>query len=139
MIPATQLYEAAALVLDTAGAGVWKPDGAYTKTETGIILKKMPTAPDNTIVLTLYGRDTNPSPALTHEIINLQVRVRTAKGRPDSVDTLAEHVTAALHGDHLNWSGIAITKCHRISYLPLGFDANDRPEISLNFQLILPR
>lgn len=139
MIPATNLYEAIAAAIHTASAGVWKTGRAYTDTETGIVIKKMPQSPDNAIVLTIYDRKTQPDPRLPDELVRLQVRVRTAKGRPDSVDLLAEAVTSAITGDHLDWSGIRVTKCMRTSYLPLGFDSSDRPEISMNFDLILPR
>lgn len=139
MTPATSLYEAVAVVLHSAGAGVWKPSGVYTDAETGIVLKRMPQTPDAAIVLTIYDRDRHTDPGLPDEMVRLQVRVRTAKGRPDSVDTLAEAVTAALTGDHLDWSGITITQSRRASYLPLGFDSSDRPEISMNFGLLLPR
>lgn len=139
MIPATSLYEATAAVLDAAGVGLWKPSGVYGAGETGIVIKKMPQAPDSIISLTIYDRDTSPNPELTHETIRLQVRLRTTKGRPDSVDSLAEDVTTALSGHHLDWTGTTVTRCHRRSYMPLGEDANGRNELTLNFELILPR
>lgn len=139
MIPATSLYEAIATVLHTFGAGIWKPSGVYAESETGIVIKKMPQSPDSIISLTIYDRDTSPNPGLTHETIRIQIRLRTPKGRPDSVDSLAEHVTTALSGHHLDWTENTVTRCHRRSYMPLGEDANGRNELTLNFELILPR
>jgi len=138
MKPATDIYEAIATRLHTKGAAVWNPTGIYTPTQCGIILKKMPASPDNAVVLTIYDRPTSMSRRTREDTIRLQIRARTSKGRPDSVDTLAENITTALEGDHQTWSNILFAHIRRISYLPLGFDANDRPEISMNFELILP-
>lgn len=139
MIPAADLYPAIATRLHTAGVGVWKTSGMYADSETGIVIKRMPATPHTVITLTLYDRPMNFNPRFTHERLRLQARVRTPTGRVIDVDTLAEKVTAALIGDHMDWSGIPVTKCHRASYLPVGEDSNGRPEISMNFELILPR
>lgn len=138
MTPATTLYEAIAQQIAAHTTAKWSPTGAYLPGDIGITIKKMPQTPDAVIALTIHDRDTHRDPGLPDELIRFQARLRTGKGRPDNVDELAEEVTAALQGDHQDWSGIRVTKCHRYSYIPMGFDQNDRPELALNFELILP-
>lgn len=137
-VPATALYTALAERLHAAGVATWNPAGVYTPGQTGITLAVMPTAPDRAVVLTVYERDEHTDPALTDERVRVQVRVRTAKGRPDGADTLAEAVHAVLRAHHVTWSGVLITRVHRVSYLPLGLDSNGRPEVSMNYELLLP-
>lgn len=138
MTAASVLLEAIAQRLAAAGVGTWSPTGAYTTGQTGITISTMPQAPDRAIVLTLYDRVEHEDPDLTDELVRLQVRVRTAKGRPDAADTLAETVHAALRAHHVVWSGVPITRVHRRSYLPLGLDSNGRPEVSMNYEVLLP-
>lgn len=136
--PAVSLYEAIATRIAARTDAVWNPTGAYSASQTGIVFKAMPQSPDSAVVLTIHDRPKHQDPGLPDEMIRVQVRLRTPKGNPIAVDTLAEAVTAALEGDHLLWSGITVTTCRRYSHIPMGFDANQRPELALNFELIIP-
>lgn len=138
MTAASVLLEAIAQRLAAVGVGTWSPNVRYEAGQTGITISTMPQAPDCAIVLTLYDRVEHEDPDLTDELVRLQVRVRTAKGRPDAADTLAEAVHAAIRAHHVVWSDIPITRVHRRSYLPLGLDSNGRPEVSMNYELLLP-
>lgn len=138
MTAAEALYAAIATQIAAHTTAVWNPTGIYTASQTGITIKAMPQSPDSIVALTIHDRDDHRDPGLPDQAIRFQVRLRTPKGNPVTVDTLAEAVTAALKGDHMNWGGITITTCHRYSYIPMGFDANNRPELALNFELLLP-
>lgn len=138
MIPATDLYEAIAIRIAARTDAIWNPAGAYTADQTGIVFKAMPQSPDSVVALAIHDRDEHRDPNLPDELIRFQVRLRTPKGNPVAVDTLAEAVTSALKGDHMDWSGFTITTCRRYSYIPMGFDTNMRPELALNFEALLP-
>lgn len=137
MTTASDLMTGAALRLAAHNAGTWSPNGAYTDGQTGITIKAVPQSPDAIIALTVYDRETSPNPDLTNQLVRLQVRLRSPKGRPDNVDDLADLVDTAFSGHHMTWGTIRIARAHRVSYLPLGPDGNGRHELSCNYAIHL--
>lgn len=134
--PTKTIATAIAQHLAAAGVAVWNPTGAYASTDTAITIKAVPQSPDRIVALTVYDRVTHRDPDLTDEVVRVQVRVRAGK-YPTDVDDLADAVHGALEVHHATWPGLRVTRCHRISLLPLGPDGSGRHETSMNYELQL--
>lgn len=115
-----------------AGAGLadWNPDGTYTLSQTGILMKIMADGtgvPDRVVVLNLVP--------LTDEISNplgrsmLQVAGRGVRNDPLDVDRLMDPIFRFLHGRTGDVFGsVTVVQMFRISSVPMGEDALTRSE-----------
>jgi hypothetical protein len=135
----TDLLTGLAAFLQTAGVGTWSTSGAYTASQTGILLGNMPQSPDNVITLTTYG--VADSPALSDSVIGLQVRCRAAGADPRTVDDLDDLIFSLLHGaQHIALTGgVHIVQCLRQSAGTLGRDSNNRWSNVSNYYLNVHR
>lgn len=135
MTTTRQVLDAVTARIAAAGLGKYDPDGIYAPTDTGIVWKVMPPAPDRVIVLNVYGDTTSPDPALPGHLWRVQVRTRTP-GHPADVDDLADALHTALTAHRQTWGHLHVARCQRISYGQMGADANRRQERSDNYELI---
>lgn len=94
----TNLATGFAQLLAASGVGTWNPAGMYASTDTGIVLKVMPTVPDNAITLSTYPVTDDPTTADT--VTGLQVKTRSGGQDPRPVDDLADEVFDQLQGLH---------------------------------------
>lgn len=95
-----------------------------------VFMSKMPSAPDQVIVLTWY-------PVSLEHREGLQVRVRGAARSNVSAEDWADQVKTALHGLHdLQWGDTALELLHHVSGARMGFDSSERDEVSLNFYAV---
>jgi len=111
----------------------FRPDGpAYTTTEIGIVIGRVPAAPDRVIVLNTYPVR---SGALSDITLGLQVRVRGPKtADPRPVQDLTDAVYELLHGANQLTLGPALCALvWRQSWAWLGADDNGREETTSNF------
>lgn len=129
----TDLVEGAALLLVSAGLGVYRPAGPqYTADETGIVIASMPDGPDRVICLTPYTVDDDVT---TDAITGLQVRMRAGTD-PRDLMALSDGVFDLLHnrrGYELGQVYVAVS--WRASEVLLGQDAHQRDERTSNFYL----
>ncbi|GMA22285.1 hypothetical protein GCM10025864_44500 [Luteimicrobium album] len=129
----TDLLEGVAQMLADAGVGVWRPDGpAYTASEVGIVVGRMPASPDQVLAITSYPVT---SSALSDTVIGVQVRARGPRGAdPRPVNDLTDAVYEHLHGvEQLTFGGVYVAHAWRASLALLGADDAGREETSSNF------
>lgn len=128
----SSLLEGLAQLMESAGLGVYRPDGVYEDGEVGIFLHRLPEAPDKAYALTPYPvEDTG----LTDVIDGIQVRMRAGPD-PREVADMSDAVRDALHnrrGDVLG--GVHVALIWRQSQAPMGQDTHGREEISSNYYL----
>ncbi|PSK95769.1 hypothetical protein CLV30_12821 [Haloactinopolyspora alba] len=121
-----------------AGAGIgltYRPDGAYTVTETGIVHKRMPPSPDRVVVLTSYVVSGEGSQS--DLILGIQARCRGVPDDPHDVDDIADDLYAVLHGAANLWAGDALlASVWRQSHTSMGSDTAHRWETSSNFYAV---
>lgn len=117
----------------------WRPDGAYTPTETAATIKAVPATPDRVVAITVYDVDDDPDPRQVVATFAVQLRFR-APGRPDAVDDLAQEAFEVMHGKHHTTFGqVPIGRCARQSVAPIGPDANGRHERTDNYRIVTRR
>jgi hypothetical protein len=126
------LLDGLASLIAEAGLAVYRPDGTYTDTETGVFFTVMPDSPDGVLCLTAYPvEDTD----LTDAITAVQVRMRAGRD-PRDVDLLADRVFDLLHNCRgLVLGGVSVALIWRQSQAPMGQDVHGRQEISANYYL----
>ncbi|MGW3572176.1 minor capsid protein [Streptomyces sp. NPDC000941] len=126
------LLDGLAQLIADQGIAVYRPDGVYTVSETGLTVAVMPDNPDRIVALTAYPvEDTH----LTDAITGVQVRVRASRD-PREADQLADALFDLLHGrEHFVAGGIHIGLCWRQSQGPLGQDQLGRMELAANYYL----
>lgn len=130
MTTSKDLRDGTATALQAAGVAEYRAGGYAGFTGVPIFMSKMPSAPDRVVVITTYRR---PAP---HEW-GVQVRVRGSKGGTVSAEDLADVVNTALHGlTDLTWGGTDVDLLSLVSSARLGFDSNDRDEVSLNYRAV---
>ncbi len=128
----TDLLTGLAVHLDAQDVGVWRPTGAYTADETGIIRRAIPEQPNRIITLATYGVDDRRG--MQEQTIGLQIRVRGLPRNPDDCDDLADAVFEALDSiGHTTWAGVEIVDCYRQSHASLGADGQHRWSRSENY------
>jgi hypothetical protein len=129
----SDLVDGAALLLTSAGLGVYRPTGpAYTPEETGIVIASMPDAPDRAICLTPYTVDDDVT---SDAITGLQVRMR-AGFDPRDLMALSDAVFDQLHNRRGFWLGaVNVAVSWRASEVLLGQDAHGRDERTSNYYL----
>ncbi|MCM2420305.1 minor capsid protein [Streptomyces sp. RKAG293] len=125
------LLDGLARLLDTAGAGIYRPDGLYAADETAITIATIPPAPDRVICLSAYP--VTDSPVLTDTTTGIQVRTRAGPD-PRVVDALDDAVFDVLHGAGPLLLGAArVQLLFRVSAAPIGADSAGRMERSANY------
>ncbi|WP_116051679.1 minor capsid protein [Amycolatopsis palatopharyngis] len=133
----TNLLTGIAEHLDAAGAGVWRPTGAYLDAEIGIVLGVPSQQPPSLIALAAYNNSDDPS--LSDSSVTMQVRTRGPDADPRKADDLADAVFDALQGLRATANGIRVVYSRRISTFPLGIDDNGRHERTDNYDLTVHR
>ena len=118
----TNLLTGVAVLLDAAAVAVWNATGAYSPTQTGIVLKVVPQSPDAVVTLTTYS--VSDDPTLSDTVMGLQVITRAAGQDPRAVDDLSDAVFDQLHGLHDTdlSTGLHIVQCLHRSGASLGQD-----------------
>lgn len=103
----------------------------------GIYIGKMPSSPD-TVILVTYSGGLPSDPKWLLDYPNIQVRVRGAKGHYSGARAKAQQIKDLLLGisseDHTAGRWVAINLLSDIAFM--GYDANERPEFSVNFNMI---
>lgn len=131
------LLDGVAALLAGAGAGTYRPAGAYQPGETAIVFAAMPQTPDRAIVLSTY--DVADDASLSDSVIGLQVRCRGGAD-PHDVEAIAGAVFDQLHGRTAYQAGtVRVVQSLRQSGTPLGRDDNNRWEHSSNYYLTVHR
>jgi hypothetical protein len=126
-VTARDIRQAVATALADAGVGTYRANGGYLAGDTApIFFSRMPSDPDRCIVVTAY-------PLALPYTTGVQVRCRGSAGATTSAEDLADAARAALHGreDIPGIEAMVLVGGGRI-----GFDAQDRDEVSWNFQAI---
>lgn len=124
--------------LDADDVAVWKPTGAYTDQEIGIVLGVPTQSPPSLIALAAYNNIDDP--ALSDSTVMLQVRTRGPNPDPVLADDLADAVFNTLHGLHgAIVNGVRIVYGKRTSTYPLGIDGSGRQERTDNYDLTVHR
>lgn len=118
--------------LAAAGIGIWRASGSYQPTEVGIVIRAIPTSPDQVITLAAYPVGTS-TPGLADTTTGLQIRIRGTRD-PRVAEDLGDAIFDLLDGAAgLRWGGIAVVQTYRQSYSSLGADSAGRWEISHNY------
>lgn len=133
----TDLLAGLAQDLHDAGAGTYRPTGAYQPSETAIVFGAMPDSPNRVICLATYGpSDDHPEVALG--VRRVQVRTRGLPGNYLDAVNLDNTCFDALHGlEHRQYGTAHANQILRLSGGPLGQDATKRWEMSSNYQVDL--
>lgn len=104
----------------------------------GIFIGREPTTPDTAIIIARSG-GLSPNPKWLLDYPNIQVRVRGAKHNYSGAHDKGEEIKDLLLGitsqdvDGDRW--VSITMPGDMGFI--GYDENDRPHFSLNFQMIV--
>lgn len=124
------LLEGLAGLMESAGLGVYRPDGVYEDGEVGIFLHRLPEAPDKAYALTPYPvQDTG----LTDVIDGVQIRMRAGPD-PREVSDMADAVRDLLHGrGDVVLGGVRVSLIWRQSQAPMGQDEHGREQIASNY------
>lgn len=123
-----------ALRLAAAGVGTYRETGAYTATETGIVIATVPQDPPRLLAITPYPLATHPTHA--DEVVGLQVRARSAGADPRDALDLVDAVHDAIGGaTHLDLAGVIVHRVERRASAPMGRDANGRYEHADTYHL----
>jgi hypothetical protein len=115
------------------GVGEWNPEGIYTADQAGILIARRPPAPDRVIVLDEYLVDDDNTGDAT---VQLQARFRGAANDPVSAKDLRDDFRDLFNGlPFTRFGGVAVSQMFYTSGATLGFDANDRLELTSNFTI----
>lgn len=131
------LLEGLAQLLDSATVAVWKPTGAYTEDQVGIVIGVPTQSPRSLVALAAYGNVDDAS--LSDSTVQVQMRLRSAGADPGPADDLADEIFDALQGLRATLNGIAVVYAKRVSTYPLGLDGNGRQERTDNYDLTVHR
>jgi minor capsid protein len=117
-------------LLASAGLGVYRPDGVYEDSETGIYLHRLPESPDKAYALTPYPvEDTG----LTDVTDGIQIRMRAGPD-PTEVLDMADAVRDLLHmRENTLVDGVRLSLIWRDSQAPMGQDPHGREELTSNY------
>ncbi|WP_282795185.1 minor capsid protein [Streptomyces sp. CC224B] len=128
----TALLDGLAALIAEAGLAVYRADGVYTASETGLLFSVLPDAPDGAVVLTAYPvEDTD----LTDVVTGVQVRMRRGRD-PRDVEDLADGVFDLLHNRRgLVLNGVHVALIWRQAQAPMGQDVHGRQEIAATYYL----
>lgn len=126
----SQLLTGLAALMESAGLGVYRPDGVVEDGEVGIFLHRLPEAPDRAYALTPYPvEDTG----LTDVTDGIQIRMRAGPDPRDVLD-MADAVRDLLHMRENTLLGtVRIGLMWRQSQAPMGQDEHGREELTSNY------
>ncbi|MFC8583288.1 minor capsid protein [Streptomyces sp. NPDC057217] len=131
------LLDGYARLLAEAGVGIYRENGIYTATETGITITAVPDTPDRILCLTPY--DVDSTSGGTDMVEGLQVRIRTGTD-PRPVLDLEDQVFGLLHmREHTTVGGVHVALSWRQSWSWIGADARRRQELTANYYLRVSR
>lgn len=129
----SQLLTGLAALLDAGDAGTWRASGAYTSSETAIVIRAVPQQPDRLITLAAYplGSDL---PGMADHTVGVQVRCRGLPDDPRSVQDIDDAVFDLLDSlGRATVGTVQVVDMVRRSYTSLGQDGNRRWETSSNY------
>lgn len=133
------LLHGLAQLLAADGVGVYRDTGVYADTETGIVIGTVPQNPPAVVALIPYPLTDDPT--LSDSVQGLQLRFRVDGSDPRDVTDLSDLAFNSLQGrGAVDLSPTArLLLAERRSGIPLGEDANGRPEWADTYQLTLHR
>ena len=134
MSTTSELLEGIAWQLHAAGVGVYRPDGVYTASDVGIVLKVVPASPDRVIVLNAYtpGNADHPDQPLSTTAV--QIRARGRANKPLDTDETLDAVNVLLQGqEQYRYGTVQAISVSRFSSVPMGQDGNKRFEHADNY------
>lgn len=124
------LLQGVAELLDAENVGTYDPSGALPTGSTGIVLGKVPDAPDRAIGLTPYPVSDDDS---TDAVTGIQARMR-AGADPLAVMQLANDVFTVLHNRRsYDAHGVQVEISWRNSQAWIGQDTHGRMELVANY------
>jgi hypothetical protein len=133
--PEVDLFDGLAVMLDTAGIGVYKTSGIYSAGERGIVTGGYAVDPTEQIVLTTYLVQDDPPPA-NDSILGVQVMLRGTQD-PRSVKNVSGAIFDLFQGLARLWFGspqsIYLVEMWRQSGRLDGKDENERGLSSENY------
>lgn len=117
-------------LLDAEGIGAYRPGSVLPDGATGIVLGKMPEAPDRALCLTPYPVADDDS---TDSVTGIQARMRAGTD-PSAVVQLANDVFSALHNRQTyELRGVRVEISWRNSQAWIGQDGRGRMELTSNY------
>lgn len=117
-------------LLDAEGIGAYRPASVLPDGATGIVLGKMPEAPDRALCLTPYPVADDDS---TDSVTGIQARMRAGTD-PSAVVQLANDVFNALHNRQTyELRGVRVEISWRNSQAWIGQDGRGRMELTSNY------
>lgn len=117
-------------LLDAEGIGAYRPASVLPEGTTGIVLGKMPEAPDRALCLTPYPVADDDS---TDSVTGIQARMRAGTD-PSAVVQLANDVFSVLHNRQVyEVRGVRVEISWRNSQAWIGQDGRGRMELVSNY------
>lgn len=114
--------------------GTWNPAGDYTTSEIGIFLYAVPHEPDQ--IITLADYDVIDADDTGDVTVLVQARFRGQANRPATAKALRDAFRTRFNGlEHVTFGGTHITQMFATTSPDLGFDQNNRLELTTNFTL----
>jgi hypothetical protein len=130
----TELLADIAAYSAAGNVGTWNPQGIYTAGQIGIFLVAVPASPDQIITLDEYG--TTDADGTGDVTVLLQARFRGLANKPTTAKDLRDAFRDRFNGlEHVDFGGTHITQMFATPGAPLGFDQNNRLELTANFTL----
>lgn len=130
MTATSDILTGVAQLIAGAGIATWNPNGVYTLSQTGILMKIMADGagvPDRVVVLNLVPLTDDISLPLGRSM--LQVAGRGIRNQPLDVDALMDPIFDLLHGRTGDVFGtVTVVQMFRTSSVPMGEDALTRSE-----------
>lgn len=118
------------------GAGIYRPAGGYVDTDTAIVLKQLPDAPDRVISIMAYT--TSDMVTITQTSVRVQFWFRGIRNDSLDVDNLGDQVFGLIQGMTNRDFGTAhVIQAYRVGSGQLGIDTNNRSQRSDNYQFDL--
>lgn len=123
----------AATEIDGETVGDWDPTGVYTADQAAIFLVAIPPAPDRLITLTSYMEDEDGTGDVN---VYVQARFRGTRNQPTTAFDLRDAFRDRFNGlDHVTFGGTYVTQMFATPGAVLGFDDNNRLELTSNYTL----
>lgn len=110
-----------AQMVEDSGLAVFNEAGAYGPTDTGVVMKAVPAAPDRLVTITVVPLSDDI--AAPQGQVMVQLRYRGLPNNPLDVDNLADAVKPLFHGLTNTVMGAhTVVQCDRRQSVPLGQD-----------------
>jgi hypothetical protein len=119
-----------------AGVGIYRPAGGYLASDTAIVIKGLPDAPDRAISLTSYA--TTDMVKINQTSVRVQFWFRGIPNNTLDVDDLADALFELIQGmENRDFGTAHVIQAYRVSSGQLGIDTNNRSQRSDNYQFDL--